>query len=355
MHHNVPPQREIWVDFLRVTATFLVVWLHTSAPWLYKYGRITNSNWYVANILGSVVRMAVPLFFMLTGYLLLDRSILLGAYFRKRVARIAVPWIAWSAIYVLWNIYHNGANISMLYAIKSFINDGIFYHLWFLYTLLGLYLFIPVLSWGMNVNKQPRAIFFTAVWFVAASVIPFINTGLTYITGGDVKVALDVTMFCGYSGYLTAGLLLGQLRVSRGIRLLAVCALIGTVSFTALATFIATSRSGTFIEYFYLYLTPNVVVASMAAFLLLKECGCMVARSVILSQIVTTMSTASLGVYLIHPIFLNLIQDGTLGASMASLSNGTAFSIPAVALIAFVLSWAGAYVILQIPLIRRIV
>jgi surface polysaccharide O-acyltransferase-like enzyme len=355
MYHNVPPQREIWVDFLRVTAAFLVVWLHSSAPWLYKYGKVTNINWHVANITDSVVRMSVPLFFMLTGYLLLERPILLGAYFRKRIARIAVPWIAWSAIYVLWNIYYKGANISMLYAIKSFINAGICYHLWFLYTLLGLYLFIPVLSWGMNVNRQPRAIFFTAVWFVAVSVIPFFNKVLTYITVWDVKVALDVPMFCGYSGYLTAGLLLGQLRVSRGIRLLAISAFLCSVSFTALATFFETSRSGTFIGYFYEYLSPNVVVASMAAFLLLKECGCMVARSVILSQIVTTMSSASLGVYLIHPIFLNLIQDGTLGASMSSLSNGTAFSLPAVALIAFVLSWAVAYVILQIPLIRRIV
>jgi surface polysaccharide O-acyltransferase-like enzyme len=351
----MPSQREFWVDCVRAAAAFMVVWLHSVAPWLHKYGDIAHSDWHLANIADSIVRVSVPLFFLLTGHLLLGRQVSLNNYVRKRVLRIAVPWAVWSIVYVLWNIYYNGAHISVLYGVKSFVDGSISYHLWFLYTLLGLYIVIPVLSWGIDVHNRSRAIYFTVVWFVAASMMPFLHRVVTHVTGRDVKVALDLTMFCGYSGYLMAGHLLGQLRITRGIVLASASALVCSVSFTALATFYVTSRSGAFVEYFYGYLSPNVVVASMAAFLLLKKCGLMLCNNVIVVRIVASLSAASLGVYLVHPIFLDLIRGGALGASLASVSNGTSFSVPAVASLVFGLSYTVVYAILRVPVIRRIV
>lgn len=87
------PNRETWVDFVRATAAFLVVWIHAVSPWLIKYGEVPNGDWQTANIPDSATRMSVPLFFMVTGYLLLNRPLLLGRYFWRRFARIVVPWV----------------------------------------------------------------------------------------------------------------------------------------------------------------------------------------------------------------------------------------------------------------------
>ena len=170
MNHTKRPQREIWGDFVRATAAFLVVWLHSAAPWLDKYGKEANEYWQFANIADSSVRMSVPLFFMISGYLLLGRPVFLGAYFRKRVARVAVPLIVWSALYVFWNM-HNGFSTSLLNGIRFFVNGNITVHLWFLYSLAGLYLFIPVLSWLVDINNPSKALYFTAIWFAAASIM----------------------------------------------------------------------------------------------------------------------------------------------------------------------------------------
>lgn len=62
-----------WVDFVRVLATFLVILLHSAAPLLYQYSSISKADWWVANIYDSISRICVPLFFMISGYLLLEK------------------------------------------------------------------------------------------------------------------------------------------------------------------------------------------------------------------------------------------------------------------------------------------
>jgi len=52
----------LWIDSLRIFATFSVILLHVAATILYQYGSISNFNWWVGNIYDSSVRFCVPLF-----------------------------------------------------------------------------------------------------------------------------------------------------------------------------------------------------------------------------------------------------------------------------------------------------
>jgi surface polysaccharide O-acyltransferase-like enzyme len=352
---KVQREHETWIDFTRGAAAFMVVWLHAAAPWLYGYGKVPLAYWQFANILDSIVRMSVPLFFMLTGYLLLSQRMPVAAYLKRRFSRIAVPWLAWSVVYLAWHRFHEGSAMSMGYAARQFMDGTIADHLWFLYTLVGLYLFVPILVRLTDSPDVAGARYFVVLWLAAASLIPFFKTGIEILHGRGMHVALDLTMFGGYSGYLVLGFLVGRIDLTRAACWLAVGAMAAGIASTAAITAFVTARSGVFVEYFYAYLSPNVVVTSAAAFLLLRHVGKLVGAKPALSAAVRGVGGASLGVYLVHPIFLDLIREGALGAGFASLANGTPVAIPLVAGVAYVLSWASVFVVLKVPFLRRIV
>ena len=347
--------REIWVDFVRAIAAFMVVYIHAVGPWLSRYKEVAYREWMFANVADSVVRISVPLFFMISGYLLLRHPVSLTTFYKKRVIHVVIPWIMWSIIYCLWNIYYGGARISVLQGVEAFLEGNIVFHFWFIYVLVGLYLLVPVLSWVVDKQDSQRILYFIGVWFLAASFIPLVNKIVSYAEGSEFKIQFDLSCFCGYSGYLVIGLALGRVRITKAVRLCAVALLAGGAAVTVLATAFLARMTGSFSDYFNGYLTPNVIGMSVGSFVLFRELGGRVGNSVLGSKIVSHLSAASFGIYLIHPMFLALLTDGRFGGTVTTLLCRSAFSTPILAGVAFALSYGVVYAILQVPFVRRIV
>src|SRR5512134_1035392 len=91
-----------WADVIRVVAVFLVVTVHVSGQITNIWGKVPENDWFIANIYGGIARICVPLFFMISGYLLLPRAENLGAFYRKRMPKVVIPFLVWSLIYLGW-------------------------------------------------------------------------------------------------------------------------------------------------------------------------------------------------------------------------------------------------------------
>ena len=347
--------REPWVDFVKVIAIFLVVLLHSAAPWLYRFGQISDFDWQIGNIIDSATRVSVPLFFMSTGYLLLSKPVSLKTYFNKRVKRIVVPWLAWSCIYLVYKSLRSGIPITISDGFLEFLNGDVYFHFWFLYALVGLYLFIPIISWFIETDLQKRSLYFLIVWIITASAIPFLNTVTRYTTSYELNIAVDLSMFAGFSGYLIAGLLIGKFKPSKpqSIAIASACA-IGII-LTIVGTSMGTYRLGRFAEYFYEYTAPNIVLAAFAAFVILKKFGMTIRQNTKLSYTFARMGYATLGIYLVHPMILNALNDGVLGSGLAHAIQTSAYTIPLVAIISFLLSYIAVEIISYIPIVRKII
>ena len=348
-------ERESWVDFVRATAIFLVVLLHSASFWVYRYGLTSDFNWQVGNIIDSATRVAVPLFFMTTGYLLLSKPISLITYFDKRFRRIAIPWLAWSIIFLVYKKIRLDTPITISEGFFEILNGDVYFHFWFLYTLIGLYIFIPVISWLIENDPQKRSFYFLIVWFVTASIIPLLNTLSKYVANHELKIAFDLSMFGGFSGYLIAGFLIGKIKSSKLHWMVFFGVYTLSVVVTIVATSVGTYRLERLIEYFYDYAAPNVILASFAAFAVLKKIGTVISGNEKASLIFSRLGYASLGVYLIHPIFINALNDGIFGPDLKFIIQNSALTIPLVAIISFLLSYIAVEIILNIPVIRRIV
>lgn len=350
--HEQKQKQIIWVDSIRVVACFMVVFLHSAAPLLYMYNKIGLSNWFVGNIYDSLVRVCVPLFFMISGFLLLQKDESLTVYFTKRFSKLFIPLVFWSVFFVLWkNIFELGRSPS-LSDFSSLILTPSYYHLWFLYALIGLYLFIPILRKVAHNSDDTLLNYYVLIWFLAVSIIPLIQKFI----GIDSRI--DLNSISGFIGYFVLGLILGKKQISTKVFYISTAVYFMSVILTIIATYVFTSKNGgIFVGYFYGYLSPHIVVASAACFIAIKyiTVNTQLSEKPLFQEIIKTISSCSFGIYLVHTVFLFLLKNGTLGVELSAFTGESLFYVPLTAMIVFLLSFLLVFVLKKIPVIKLVV
>lgn len=99
-------RRILWLDLVKVYAIFSVILLHVATSITTQFDKVSISDWNIANAYESTVRMAVQLFFMVTGALLFNaREESVGVFFSKCFSKIAIPLFTWSFFYILFRKY----------------------------------------------------------------------------------------------------------------------------------------------------------------------------------------------------------------------------------------------------------
>ena len=103
-----PAERLAFLDMMRAYAIVLVVMVHVAGPVLYEFNTAPRSHWGIANAFDSFARPCVPLFVIISGFLLLDprkRDEPLGDFFKKRLLKVVVPYLFWAAFYIWWRLH----------------------------------------------------------------------------------------------------------------------------------------------------------------------------------------------------------------------------------------------------------
>ena len=145
--------REIWLDWMRVTALFFVMVTHSCEPF-YLGGEgslvLTKADAIWVAVLNSLPRACVALFVFASAYLQFPLHYTTGQFFLKRAIRILPPFLFWTIVYALaWGEpMQNFRDVLLNFNYAA----G---HLWFVYMLVGLYLIMPLLSpWAEKVDKR---------------------------------------------------------------------------------------------------------------------------------------------------------------------------------------------------------
>lgn len=145
------------IDALRVIAILAVLLVHVSTKTLdVAHFDIIKDPFSL--FLNQASRFAVPLFFLISGFVLeLNNKTGLSYvnFFKKRASRIVVPFIFWSILYFYIG---SGYSISKLFSLR-FLTDlatgNASYHLYFIPTLILFYLAFPFLHLRINFLKNP--------------------------------------------------------------------------------------------------------------------------------------------------------------------------------------------------------
>lgn len=342
-------KRILYLDYMRVTALFAVILLHVSVIDWSKFP-INSFNWQVFNAFDGLVRFCVPVFVMISGVFFLDkyRDITLKKLFSHNILRIATAFVFWSVLYAVVCTIVEENNMIDGSVIKYFIASVIYghYHMWFLFTIVGLYLITPFLRKITADKKLTEYFIVLSVIFANLPKILVFIPALDEVAG---KILYKTNMFfvLGYAGYFVLGHYLHTYEIKREHKLIAYA--LGTVS--VIATIAGNSymslKAGIAQEAFFDYMMPTVLFSSVMVFLLFKDRADSFEKGN--KSVIVSMSKLTFGMYLIHDLFIIAFKN--MGLSTVMISPIVA--IPLVAVIIFVLSYLCVFILNKIPVINK--
>ena len=318
----------IWLDFVKFIAISMMIAVHCT-------DNVTPTErseaWYNlwGSFYGSFMRPAIPLFVMVTGALLLPVKENISTFYTKRLTRLVIPFIVWSVLYNLFpwitgllglsptiindffawaepDQSFSGALHNILMIPFSFSMLAV--QMWYVYLLIGLYLYMPFFSaWVKQASVKEQKIFLT-LWFISLF-IPYLREYLTKDLWGTCswnEFGL-LYYFAGFNGYLLLGYYIKNNEINFSWGKLAVIGIpsfiigycitfLGFKSITAIP-----GQPAELVELFFTYCSPNVLLMTLPIFLVIKKNHL---KSVTIRRFAINISTCTLGIWMSHYLFL---------------------------------------------------
>lgn len=331
-----------WFDSLRAIATVGVVGIHVSSYYVPGSGQIPDYDFWIGNIFDSLSRFAVPMFVMLSGALLLGKEDSPGIFLKKRFSRMLIPFLFWSFIYIgqsIWNDYDNGLHPTAFQLLRTIfvqLRDGSSLHLWYIYMLIGLYLFVPIIGKWARRATEKEFLYFLGIWLL------FIFLDQPFLE--KMKPDIDIRYFTGYAGYLVLGYYLKIKNFgSRNQSKLIGCGMIATgLAITIGGTWAVHAYTHQYVSTFYEPLSPGILLYSAGLFIAFKEAEIQF-RPLIKTR--NFISKYSYGIYLVHVLYLFKLDEWGIGWHFINPIAG----IPATILCCLALSSLTIYTLHRIP------
>lgn len=190
------------LDLLRSIATFFVIFIHATAIEIEKVHNSSRVSLFLWILLQSFARAAIPVFLMLTGYLLLNNRSSLGE-FKRRIFRILKPLIFWSIFYAL--IYQkksiNSLSETLVFITNCVLNPH--YHLWYLQMILFVYFGLPLLRKIALIIKRDNVLIFYFIYSFLNCFLVFIQSYISlnlnrFLMGFGIDFFPLFYLFFGY-------------------------------------------------------------------------------------------------------------------------------------------------------------
>lgn len=191
--------KKVYLEAIRVIAVVLVIFNHTDG---FVYYRETENGltWIYSMVLAIICRTAVPLFFMVSGALLLEKEESFSVLFKKRIFRILLVLVIVSLGYYFFDmgrgrIVDAGAADFLI----KLLTNGIRESFWFLYAYLAVLLTLPFFrKLAPRMNKQ-LIIYLIILKAVSELLVPFVNL----IFG--ISITFDIGFVGSYIYYMLLG------------------------------------------------------------------------------------------------------------------------------------------------------
>ena len=365
---NQKNQHIVWLDVVRFIAMFTVVCCHCTDPFNFYPGTAPNIGeiklW--GAIYGSVLRPCVPLFVMITGALLLPVRGDASTFYKKRIPRVFYPFLIWSVLYNLFpwitgllglnpqiildffpyageEVMQQSFSVSLEYILMIPFNFSILaVHMWYIYLLIGLYLYLPVFSAWVEKASERAKLMFLLAWGVTLLLPYYYQFVSNYLWGTCSWNSFGMLYaFAGFNGYLLLGHYLKNLEWSSkktlaiGIPMFAVgyaVTFLGFRHITALPEY-----TDEMLELFFTYCSLNVVMMTIPVFMLAKKVK---VNSERMKKALANLTVCGFGIYMIHYFF-----TGPSVVLMRAINMPIGLQIPVAAILAFAVSWGLVWLI----------
>mgnify|MGYP004652434993 CR=1 FL=1 len=208
-------KREDNYDWLRIISMIAVIMIHVSGTWINSFSQYVSDGGkanellhpIIACVYNSISRFAVPCFIMLTGAFVLDdnRTSNYKMFYQKKLSKIGVPTLIFSCLYIAYRVLlcivgkRTGVG-EVVTIVNDVIKGSPFYHMWYLFMLIGIYLLAPIV---VRFKDSISYEMFRRIAFIFLVMASF-----SQWTTGNVKLNWNVGQSFEYLGYFMVGYVL---------------------------------------------------------------------------------------------------------------------------------------------------
>lgn len=340
---NLEKNRIFYLDVARTIAILLVVFTHV-------HEQIGVKNDIIKSIFYSIDRVGVPIFFMLSGGLVLPK--LIGKidclkFYKKRIPQFIILLFVYSVLTTTVQSYLINKNIifSFLDALKN--HNGIFpqnsggaIQMWFMYVIIQFYFFAPFLAKLLNQLSNKEILI-----LLVLSLIPFHFRELFRVifnTNLDILNIVGIDFLNPWLAYFLVGYLVIERKIKNYLQLDYIMLVIPIMVLTIYEIY-----TKKFLEEFHWYASSLFIfISSVGLFFLIKYYFEKVNST---SNIIYNISKFSFGIYLIHHLILYIVLY-KLKNIIPKFIFGTRYLF--VFVIVFLLSYITVYLVSKVKALR---
>lgn len=330
-------ESHLWaIDVVRLLTFSAVIGVHTLA--------FTEQpdNRGVAGLM-MLLQYGREVFFALTAFVLIytttNRPLRALPFWRKRMLYVAVPYVVWTGIYYAYFVLGpahmhpslTGFGWDLLYG-------GAEYHLYFLLVTLQLYLLFPLVSWfvrrtaGRAVPVMAAVTAANLAWLAVVAYVPMPSGPAGWFWAHAYEILPTYTMYVLAGAYAAVHLEAIQRVVTEHARHLwavaGVSAGLALLGYALQLPYMAPRQANQVIQPAMIF---SCIAAAIAVYLIGSKWAAGPRRN---QRTIEVLSDASFGVYLAHPLVLQVLTDyfgfGNIGQKLTpALATTLGYAITA--------------------------
>lgn len=346
-------QRNTELDILRIVACIMVIIIHFSC--LLINDTTNRENFTILICFDSIARSAVPIFFMISGILFLGdkREIDINKIIYK-INRLLIAMTFWGFLYFFSNYYDHNSNlmINIICTIPNVLGANA--HFWYIPTLIGIYILIPLLK--LMVQNKKITKYYLIIWilFTVIKKTIIILFPILLYKHEFLKNAINIALInifnlelYSYCGYFVIGHYLYDYFNKKINIIILIITTITSQFFCSVINYYATYYiyNGTAWLEMQDYLSLTTLIESLCILLIFKNYVSQIKISDKIKKIIKNISSCTFGIYLIHPLLTEKLFD-----KMAS--GNIIITIPILSLFVFIVCFFITVIIKKLPLVK---
>lgn len=288
-------EREKYLDILRVIAMFAVIFNHS---WGYfscdNYELYSGTLiYYIDVLLNTLTRIDVPIFLMVSGYLMLkSKKYSSIRECMKKWGGVLKLICIWIILYTIGHVFLL-QDIDVITGIKSLIHGvagGYYYynHLWYLYVTICLYMLNPLLQ--IVIQNKKNLDYILIIWVAYSVIVPIVTH---YVKVLELNTYCNMNFLGGYIGYYLLGYKLGTMNARKrkwGLLFVSTWILTSAVCILNMKYY----NGDTVWQDF---MSPGIIFMAIFMFIAVKQKNI---KDDSYYSLIKAISGVSLGVYLVH-------------------------------------------------------
>lgn len=139
--------KKVYIEIMRIIAIFFVLFNHTGTQGFFMFAQrpVGSLQFWIYLFISILCKISVPLFFMISGALLLHKNEDLKTLWSKRILKIVIVLIGMSVVYYVYEVLVTDTLFNLKTLLKTIYSSTTRVHLWYLYAFIAFLISLPFL------------------------------------------------------------------------------------------------------------------------------------------------------------------------------------------------------------------